>query len=534
MLAILRCFAAFALSAMAWSACALAPETLRDLALGDNDAKEKAIGIAAASGDIASLPLLQALLDGEVQTVADTQILLVKDDTATDLVTGKAVTPLPENRDDVVINNRIRKDLRTAIAALKLTAPERTVRLAAAKELQTGADEDLLPVIGTAVAKESDAEIKGLLLLTQASIQLTSKDKNTRLEAVRALAESNNSNTKMLLLGLLEQKGDTFSEPDADVRAEAEKSLHAVQSRLSTGELIGRIFSGISLGSILLLAALGLAITYGLMGVINMAHGELIMIGAYTTYVVQNVFRSHFPAMFDAYLVAAVPAAFVAAALVGMALERSVIRFLYGRPLETLLATWGISLILMQSVRTLFGAQNVQVENPSWMSGGIEAISGVVLPWSRIVIIIFAALVLAMMWLLLTRTRLGLFVRAVTQNRTMASCTGVPTRRVDTWAFGLGSGVAGLAGCALSQIGNVGPDLGQSYIVDSFMVVVLGGVGQLAGTVYAAMGLGVVNKFLEAWSGAVLAKILVLVFIIVFIQKRPQGLFALKGRMAET
>jgi len=199
-----------------------------------------------------------------------------------------------------------------------------------------------------------------------------------------------------------------------------------------------------------------------------------------------------------------------------------------------LLATWGISLILMQSVRTIFGAANVQVENPSWMSGGIAAVTGVVLPWNRIVIIGFAALVLLLMWLLLSRTRLGLFVRAVTQNRAMASCTGVPTRRVDTLAFGLGSGIAGLAGCALSQIGNVGPDLGQSYIVDSFMVVVLGGVGQLAGTVYAALGLGIVNKFLEAWSGAVLAKIAVLVFIIFFIQKRPQGLFALKGRMAET
>jgi len=294
------------------------------------------------------------------------------------------------------------------------------------------------------------------------------------------------------------------------------------------------VFSGVSLGSILLLAALGLAITYGLMGVINMAHGELIMVGAYATYVVQNLFRKYAPGAFDLYLLCAVPVAFATAGVVGMALERSIIRFLYGRPLETLLATWGISLILIQSVRTIFGAANVQVENPSWMSGGIEAVSGVVLPWNRIVIIGFAALVLLAMWLLLTRTRLGLFMRAVTQNRAMASCTGVPTRRVDTLAFGLGAGIAGLAGCALSQFDNVGPNLGQGYIVDSFMVVVLGGVGQLAGTVYAALGLGIVNKFLEAWSGAVLAKIAVLVFIIFFIQKRPQGLFALKGRFAET
>jgi urea transport system permease protein len=270
------------------------------------------------------------------------------------------------------------------------------------------------------------------------------------------------------------------------------------------------------------------------MGVINMAHGELIMIGAYATYIVQNFFRAHFGGAFDYYLIAAVPVAFAASALVGMVLERTVIRFLYGRPLETLLATWGISLILIQSVRTIFGAQNVQVENPAWMSGGIELMTNLVLPWNRIVIIAFAALVVALVWALLTRTRLGLFVRGVTQNRGMASALGVPTSRVDTYAFGLGSGIAGLAGCALSQVGNVGPELGQSAIVDSFMVVVLGGVGQLSGTIVAALGLGVVNKFLEAWSGAVLAKIAVLVFIIIFIQKRPQGLFAIRGRMAES
>ncbi|HEX3633138.1 MAG TPA: urea ABC transporter permease subunit UrtB, partial [Casimicrobiaceae bacterium] len=501
---------ALALSAITHCATgAVPPDAIRDLALGDNEAKLNAIKALVSGGDPAALPILQALLNGDVQTVADTQVLLIKgtgaDATATDLLTGSAVVPVPASRDDVVVNNRVRKQLINAIASFRLNAPDRAVRLAAARELQSGADDDMLPAIGAALARETDAEVQSLLVLTQASIQLGSSDRNTRLAAIRALSGSNNPNTKTLLLGVLEQKDGQFVEADADVRAEAEKSLHAVQSRLSTGEIIGRVFSGISLGSILLLAALGLAITYGLMGVINMAHGELIMIGAYSTYVVQDIFRSRFGEWFDAYLIAAVPVSFAVAALVGMILERTVIRFLYGRPLETLLATWGISLILMQTVRTIFGAQNVQVENPSWMSGGIEAITGVVLPWSRIVIIGFAAFVLLSMWLLLTRTRLGLFVRAVTQNRAMASCTGVPTRRVDTWAFGLGSGIAGLAGCALSQIGNVGPDLGQSYIVDSFMVVVLGGVGQLAGTVYAAMGLGIVNKFLEAWSGAVLA-----------------------------
>jgi urea transport system permease protein len=431
------------------------------------------------------------------------------------------------------VNNRVRREIASAIAALKLSAPERGVRLAAAKALQSGADADLLPAIVAALGKEQDAEVRPLLELAKATIELSSGDKATRIAAIRALAASNGAGTKTLLLGLVEKKGDGYVEPDADLRAEADISLRSVEGRLATGELAGRVFSGLSLGSILLLAALGLAITYGLMGVINMAHGELIMVGAYATYVVQNAFRSYLPGAFDLYLVAALPVAFLAAALVGMAMEKSVIRFLYGRPLETLLATWGLSLILIQATRTVFGAQNVQVENPAWMSGGITVFSNAVLPWSRIVIIGFAVAVLTGVWALLTRTRLGLFVRGVTQNRPMASALGVPTGRIDTLAFGLGSGIAGLAGCALSQIGNVGPDLGQSYIVDSFMVVVLGGVGQLAGTVYAGLGLGVANKFLEAWSGAVLAKIAVLVFIIVFIQKRPQGLFALKGRVSD-
>jgi urea transport system permease protein len=269
------------------------------------------------------------------------------------------------------------------------------------------------------------------------------------------------------------------------------------------------------------------------MGVINMAHGELMMIGAYATYVVQGLFQKYLPGAFDWYLLAAVPVSFLASALMGAVLERGVIRFLYGRPLETLLATWGISLMLMQLVRSVFGAQNVGVENPSWMSGGLALGGDLQLPWNRIVIVGFAFAVLAGMALLISRTRLGLFVRGVTQNRPIASCMGVNTARVDTYAFALGSGIAGLAGCALSQVGNVGPDLGQAYIVDAFMVVVLGGVGQLAGTVYAALGLGVLNKFIEGWAGAVLAKIAVLVLIVVFIQKRPQGLFAVKGRSAE-
>jgi urea transport system permease protein len=284
---------------------------------------------------------------------------------------------------------------------------------------------------------------------------------------------------------------------------------------------------------VLLLTALGLAITFGLMGIINMAHGELLMIGAYTTYVCQILFRKFLPGAFDAYLLVALPASFIVAGAVGIALERTVIRWLYGRPLETLLATWGISLILMQAVRTLFGAQNVEVSNPSWMSGGVTVLGTLVLSYNRIVIIFFSLFVVAGVWLILNKTRLGLFVRAVTQNRRMADCAGVATGKVDMLTFGLGSGIAGLGGVALSQLGNVGPDLGQSYIVDSFMVVVLGGVGQLIGTVIAALGLGEINKFLEPVAGAVMAKIVILVFIVVFIQRRPQGLFAQKGRSVE-
>jgi urea transport system permease protein len=512
---------------------ALDPALVERLATGDGDAKVSAIAALIASGEPRAVVLLQALADGQMQ-VASGRALIVKGEEGEDAVTGEKLAVLPASREDVVANNRVRREIESALAALRLLSPDRETRLAAAKELEGGANEAMLPLVRKAVAAEADPAIRTLLEMTAAGLELRSADKATRLAAIRTLATSSNPNTRMVLAPLAEKNPNgTFAEKDDDVRIAAQKSLAAVEGRLAWAQRAGLAFSGVSLGSILLLAALGLAITYGLMGVINMAHGELIMIGAYTTFVVQNLFRAHLPGLFDWYLAAAVPSAFAASALVGMALERTVIRWLYGRPLETLLATWGLSLMLIQGVRTIFGAQNVQVENPAFMSGGLEVLSGIVLPYSRIVIVAFAAVVLAAMGLLLARTRLGLFVRAVTQNRAMAACVGVRTARIDTWAFGLGSGIAGLAGCALSQIGNVGPDLGQAYIVDSFMVVVLGGVGQLAGTVYASMGLGLVNKLLESWAGAVLAKIAILVFIILFIQKRPQGLFALRGRVLD-
>jgi len=479
------------------------PALVAQLASEESDDKIAAIQAIAATADPEALRILQSLSDG---------------------------TLAAPDGGEIMLNNRIRAELANALAGLRLFDADAAVRLAAAQELQSNVGIELAPLLASALEKESDGEIRALLVAAHAQASLASPDAAARLAAVKALGAAPSRNARNLLLPLTTAAG----EPDAQVRAAAKQSLKAVEATLAVGENLGRVFTGLSLGSILLLAALGLAITYGVMGVINMAHGELLMIGAYATYAVQGLFRAYLPDYVDAYVLAAIPVAFFAAAAVGILLERTVIRHLYGRPLETLLATWGLSLILIQAARVLFGAQNVELANPAWMSGGIELMAGLVLPWNRIVIIGFSLAVLLLVWLLMNRTRLGMFVRAVTQNRPMAGCVGVPTARIDTLAFGLGAGIAGLGGVALSQIANVGPDMGQGYIVDSFMVVVLGGVGQLAGAVWAALGLGVFTKFLEGWAGAVIAKIVVLVFIIVFIQKRPQGLFALKGRFVES
>ena len=518
-------------------ASALTQPQAHTIATGDIDERLKALQAAAAAGDAGLLPFLQALEDGRVRASATQTFVVDPTHTATDTASLKGVlagedviTKVPADAQEVMVNNRLRGAIEATRAALALLSPDQQARAQAIRGLSSsGADEALLPIIDKALAQEGDPELKKALARMQALALVASSDKVRRLEAVNTLADSAEPSVR----ALLQQRLAPNEEADPQVRAALSRALSAVESRLAWGERLGIVFAGISLGSILVLVALGLAITYGLMGVINMAHGELMMIGAYATYLVQGVFRQFLPGAFDYYVLAAVPVSFLAAAAVGAVLERTVIRWLYGRPLETLLATWGISLILIQAVRSAFGAQNVPLENPSWMSGGMALLPNLTLPYNRIVIIVFAALVVGGVALLIARTRLGLFVRGVTQNRRMASCVGVHTARIDTVAFSLGAGIAGLAGCALSQVGNVGPDLGQSYIVDSFMVVVLGGVGQLAGTVIAGLGLGVINKLLEDWTGAVLAKIMVLVFIVLFIQKRPQGLFAMKGRSAE-
>ena len=494
----------------------------------------RAIEKIAAIGDPDALRLLEALQNSEVMVTDAGQIVLENEEwDVIDAITLEVLDPQPDMYDTVIVNNRMRSQLDSAIGVLQLLSEDREIRLTSAKSLQDNLLPSLLPILNKALAKETDQEIIRILKESQSVILLNAADKQQRMEAVNYLMSSSERRVRELLAAKLERNEfGVYTEESAEVRVAIESAVAAIDRKLTFIDYFGRLFSGLSLGSILLLAAMGLAITYGLLGVINLSHGEMMMICAYATYLTQQLFVSYLPNYFDLYVLAAIPIAFLCSAVIGVILERTVIRWLYGRPLETLLATWGISLFLIQSVRQIFGAQNVEVSNPNWLSGGVE-VWNVVMPFNRIAIIVFAVLVLTGIWLVISQTRLGLFIRSVTQNRSMASCVGVNTAKVDMLAFGLGSGIAGLAGVALSQVGNVGPDLGQAYIIDSFMVVVLGGVGQLAGTVYAALGLGAFSKLIEPGVGAVLTKIIILVFIIAVIQKRPQGLFALKGRFVE-
>ena len=440
----------------------------------------------------------------------------------------QALSTWPADLSQVTLVNTLRKALSFGQAKVKLKSDEATQRLAAIDILENNLDE-LDPVwIRQLYLQEQNNKVKARLQQLKARMDLSSSDALVKLQAVNTLSASDRPD----VLAVIEQELNQANlNPELEAALQAAKS--SIKTRLQASEWAGHVFSGLSTASILLLAALGLAITYGLLGVINMAHGELIMIGAYTTYVVQSLFKTHLGQYVDWYLLVAIPAAFLVSALIGMLIERTVIRPLYGRQLETLLATFGVSLILMQLVRMIFGAQNVEVSNIAWLSGGISLTPSLMLPYNRIAIIIFTVAVLLLLVYLLNKTRFGLFVRAVTQNRQMARAVGIRSARIDMLAFGLGSGLAGLAGCALAQVGNVGPDLGQNYIIDAFLVVVVGGVGQVWGAVLAALGLGISGTVLEIGLGAVLAKIILLVLVILFIQKRPQGLFAIKGRFVE-
>ena len=424
--------------------------------------------------------------------------------------------------------NTLRKALNFGQAQAKLKSEESAQRLAAIDILENNLSELNVAQINQLYLHEQNNKVKQRLAQLKARLDFESPDVLVQIQAAKVLTDSNRPD----VLALVEQ-ALTQSNLNPELKTVLVDAKSQIKTRIQASEWAGHVFSGFSTASILLLAALGLAITYGLLGVINMAHGELIMIGAYTTYVVQSLFKTYLGSYVDWYLIAAIPAAFLVSALIGMLIERTVIRPLYGRQLETLLATFGVSLILMQLVRMIFGAQNVEVSNISWLSGGIALSPSLMLPYNRIAIIVFTVAVLLLLVYLLNKTRFGLFVRAVTQNRQMARAVGIRSSRIDMLAFGLGSGLAGLAGCALAQVGNVGPDLGQNYIIDAFLVVVVGGVGQVWGAVLAALGLGISGTVLEIGMGAVLAKIILLVLVILFIQKRPQGLFAIKGRFVE-
>ncbi|MBR9816083.1 MAG: urea ABC transporter permease subunit UrtB [Rhodospirillales bacterium] len=523
-------------------AYAFSDEELRNVTeqLNDKSSTKKlaAIEAMAADGDPRVAPILNAMLEGNLFVRASDEHVVIGEKKGKvwshiDVVSGEVVGESGSGElDKIKINNRLRGALRDALAALNLFSQDIGIRTAAVEQVMDARDPSMLPLLIRAIEREEDATLLARMELARATMALAAGETTEeRLTAIEVLASETTPQIRAVLSQFVASAEAEGYQPE--VVAAAKDALADVEGRLSMWQTLGDVYRGISLGSVLLLAAVGLAITFGVMGVINMAHGEMIMIGAYTTFVVQQIFSSVIPSGSPWSLVIAVPAAFVVAGLVGIVIERCVIRFLYGRPLETLLATWGVSLVLQQAIRSLFGATNQQVMAPDFMSGALELSSGLVLTYNRLWIILFSLIVVGGIAIVLRYTAFGLQMRAVTQNRRMAGSVGIRTGYVDALTFGLGSGIAGIAGVALSQISNVSPNLGQTYIIDSFMVVVFGGVGNLWGTVLGAFSLGIVNKFLEPVAGAVLAKIFVLIALILFIQKRPKGLFALKGRAVE-
>jgi len=486
---------------------------------------EKGIEMLAASGHDAARPMLQAMAEGRLLVGDGRAAIVGPDKKLTDALTGKPLDDAPGLAAPRV-NNRIRRAIDAAIGMLTIMSPDPARRLEAAASVFKTRDPAARPLIDTALAKEKDPQVRRAFEQARAALTLAEQGPDAeRLAAIEIIAGRADQDARAILAAI--------PEASPAVAAAARAALAGLDRSLAIWNAVQSVYYGISLGSVLLLAAIGLAITFGVMGVINMAHGEMVMLGAYTTFAVQEVIRTSMPGLFDWSLAIALPLAFLVSGAVGMAIERGVIRFLYGRPLETLLATFGLSLVLQQAVRTIFGANNREVGNPSWMSGAFD-LGGLTLTYNRMWIIVFAFVVLACLMLVLRRTAFGLQMRAVTQNRRMAASMGIRTSWVDSFTFGLGSGIAGIAGVALSQIDNVSPNLGQGYIIDSFMVVVFGGVGNLWGTLVGALTLGVANKLLEPVAGAVLGKIIVLVLIVLFIQRKPRGLFPLKGRAVES
>jgi len=474
--------------------------------------------------------VLEAMLKGELYFTKYTKefVLLTKKEVklyhTTDLFSGKALDPQKKKMfKKVKTNNKLRSFIKSKLAQLNLFSKDKNIRLSSAKNILKNLSKDSIPMVSKALDLEKDTDVKEVLLEADTILKAKFGTHEEKLNAIKSLGNYLSPEA----LQILNEIASTSE--DKTLITLAQKSIKSIEGNKSFYAMIEKIFFGLSAGSVLLLAAMGLAITFGVMKVINMAHGEMIMIGAYTTFTLQQIM----PSFIEYSIIIAIPLAFLVSAMVGIIIERLVIRHLYGRPLETLLATFGISLILQQIVRSIYSPLNQEVKTPEWMSGALEINSALSLTYNRLSIIVFSLIVFFAVLMILKKTSLGLKVRAVTQNREMAQAMGIKTGYIDAMTFGIGSGIAGVAGVALSQLTNVGPNLGQAYIVDSFMVVVFGGVGNLWGTLIAAMTLGEINKFLEPISGAVLAKVLILVFIILFIQKRPRGLFPQKGRDAE-
>ena len=526
----LRIVIASLLALMFASLASAAPleDALRRFAADSYSETETAIRDIALSGSPQAQAILEALQAGRLSTAGELVIVKTPDGTLLNAATGTAVPQAPADMAMVRINNKLRRALETALGSLTLMSADPARRMTAAESIFKSREASGRDALVTALAAEKDAKIRKTMEEALAVLTLSASTPPAvdALNAIKTLRERGDQDALSALRAALPNL------KDAGPKSAADTAAADIESRLKIANVFQNIWYGLSLGSVLLLAAIGLSITFGVMGVINMAHGEMVMIGAYTTFVVQEVIRTSYPGLFDYSLLIAVPLAFVVAGALGVVIERGIIRFLYGRPLETLLATWGLSLVLQQAVRTAFGPTNREVGNPSWMSGAFE-LGQITITYNRLWILCFTLAVFGILLAMLRYTALGLEMRAVTQNRRMAASMGIATSRVDALTFGLGSGIAGIAGVALSQIDNVSPNLGQSYIIDSFMVVVFGGVGNLWGTLVGAFTLGIANKFLEPVAGAVLGKIAILVLIILFIQKRPRGLFALKGRAVE-
>jgi urea transport system permease protein len=522
-----------------------AAKALATLAVDDGDTREAAVGALGGTRDPKWLEFLGALRDGNVYARGQGKAVEVVvggakstkgDQDVIDIASAYERTPLGtvplSSLTEIAADRRLRIAIKPFLDAdetrAQLASPDAEARRGAAVKLGHQADAGAAPVVEAAIAKEANARVRHALQESLALIRLAHGDPAVRVLAAQTLGGLRSFDAVPALQRLAADASASPAERDA-----ATVAMRQIQRWGLFITTLETVFQGASLASILLLMSVGLAIVFGLMGVINMAHGELMALGAYSTFVVQNVFRARWPDWLDAYFLVALPVSFVVAAVVGVILERGVIRRLYGRPLETLLLTWGASLIIQQGLRLWFGAANVDVASPRWLSGGFALMTGLTLPFNRLFIIGLAAVSVAGMYWLLFRTDRGLTIRAVTQNRSMSACLGVRAGVVDALTFGLGAGLAGLAGCALTQIGNVGPSLGQNYIVDSFMVVVTGGVGKLAGTILAAAGIGGLNKGIEPALGAVFAKVAILIAVILFLQRRPAGLFAPRGRNAD-